>query len=76
VADRDGRTGLPTWDVFSEEELGQLRGFPEIGPGELVMYFTVAPVVSGCGIVVLLRGWPGGHPAEGKSSCARGPKHY
>jgi hypothetical protein len=34
---------MATRDVFSEEELTQLRGFPEIGRGELIRYFTLAP---------------------------------
>jgi len=34
---------MATRDVFSEEELAQLRGFPEIGRGELIRYFTLAP---------------------------------
>jgi hypothetical protein len=29
--------------VFSEEELGQLRGFPEITRAELIRYFTLTP---------------------------------
>jgi hypothetical protein len=40
---RDGRYADGNRDVFSEEELAQLRGFPEIGRGELIRYFTLAP---------------------------------
>lgn len=34
---------MATRDVFSEEELGQLRGFPEIIQAELIRYFTLTP---------------------------------
>ena len=34
---------MATRDVFSEEELGQLRGFPEITRAELIRYFTLTP---------------------------------
>ena len=34
---------MATRDVFSAEELAQLRGFPEIGRAELIRYFTLAP---------------------------------
>ena len=34
---------MATRDVFSEQELAQLRGFPEIGRGDLIRYFTLAP---------------------------------
>ncbi len=34
---------MATRDVFSEEELAQLRGFPEIGRSELIRYFTLTP---------------------------------
>ncbi len=30
-------------DVFSEDELAQLRGFPEPARAELIRYFTLAP---------------------------------
>ena len=33
---------VATRDVFSEEELARLRGFPEIGRAELIRYFTLA----------------------------------
>ena len=32
---------MATWDVFSEEELARLRGFPEITRAELIRYFTL-----------------------------------
>ncbi len=32
---------MATRDVFSEEELAQLRGFPEISRAELIRYFTL-----------------------------------
>jgi hypothetical protein len=32
---------VATWDVFSEEELARLRGFPEITRAELIRYFTL-----------------------------------
>lgn len=35
---------MATRDVFSEEELAQLRGFPEISRAELIRYFTLTPV--------------------------------
>jgi hypothetical protein len=35
---------VATRDVFSEEELGQLRGFPEINRVEPIRYFTLTPV--------------------------------
>ena len=31
----------PTRNVFSEQELAGLRGFPEIGRAELIRYFTL-----------------------------------
>ena len=34
---------MATRDVFSAEELAQLRGFPEIGRSDLIRYFTLAP---------------------------------
>ena len=34
---------MATRDVFSQEELAQLRGFPEPARAELVRYFTLAP---------------------------------
>jgi hypothetical protein len=34
---------VATRDVFSDEELGQLRGFPEISRAELIRYFTLTP---------------------------------
>ena len=34
---------MATRDVFSEEELAKLWGFPEIGPGEPIRYFTLTP---------------------------------
>ena len=34
---------MATRDVFSEDELVQLRGFPEPARAELIRYFTVAP---------------------------------
>src|SRR2546423_5154709 len=33
---------MATRDVFSEEELARLRGFPEAGRAELIRYFTLA----------------------------------
>jgi hypothetical protein len=33
---------VATRDVFSDEELQQLRGFPEAGRAELIRYFTLA----------------------------------
>lgn len=33
---------MATRDVFSDEELQRLRGFPEIGRAELIRYFTLA----------------------------------
>ena len=35
------RWRVATRDVFSEEELAQLRGFPEIGRVELIRHFTL-----------------------------------
>jgi hypothetical protein len=32
---------VATRDVFSEEELARLRGFPEITRAELIRYFTL-----------------------------------
>jgi hypothetical protein len=32
---------VATRDVFSEEELAQLRGFPETGRADLIRYFTL-----------------------------------
>jgi Domain of unknown function (DUF4158) len=37
-------TLMATRDVFSEEELARLRGFPEAGRAELIRYFTLAAV--------------------------------
>jgi hypothetical protein len=34
---------VATRDVFSQEELEQLRGFPEIGRAEFIRYFTLTP---------------------------------
>ena len=34
---------MATRDVFSEDELAQLRGFPEPARAELIRYFTLAP---------------------------------
>ncbi len=34
---------MATRDAFSEEELAQLRGFPEITRAELIRYFTPTP---------------------------------
>ncbi len=34
---------MATRAVFSEDELAQLRGFPEPARAELVRYFTLAP---------------------------------
>jgi hypothetical protein len=42
AAPREG-TPVATRDVFSEDELAQLRGFPEPARAELVRYFTLAP---------------------------------
>ena len=36
-------TPVATRDVFSEDELAKLRGFPEPARAELVRYFTLAP---------------------------------
>jgi hypothetical protein len=36
-------TPVATRDVFSEDELAQLRGFPEPARAELIRYFTLAP---------------------------------
>lgn len=33
---------MATRDVFSDEELGQLRGFPEISRAELIRFFTLS----------------------------------
>jgi hypothetical protein len=33
---------VATRDVFSEEELAQLREFPEINRADLIRYFTLA----------------------------------
>jgi len=42
MADREGDgTLMAARDVFSEEELAQLRGFPEAGRGGLIRYFTL-----------------------------------
>jgi hypothetical protein len=34
---------VATRDVFSDAELDQLRGFPEINRVELIRYFTLTP---------------------------------
>lgn len=34
---------MATRDVFSEEEMAQLRAFPQIGRAELIRYFPLAP---------------------------------
>lgn len=34
---------MATRDAFSDEELEQLRGFPEINRAELIRYFTLTP---------------------------------
>ncbi len=34
---------MATRDVFSEDELAQLRGFPEPARAELIRYFTLVP---------------------------------
>ena len=34
---------MATRDVFSEDEMAQLRGFPEPGRAELIRFFTLAP---------------------------------
>ena len=34
---------MATRDVFSEDELAQLRGFPDPARAELIRYFTLAP---------------------------------
>ena len=34
---------MATRDVFSADELVQLRGFPEIGRAELIRFFMLAP---------------------------------
>src|SRR5258708_12560673 len=36
-------TLVATRDVFSEDELAQLRGFPEPARAELIRYLTLAP---------------------------------
>jgi hypothetical protein len=36
-----GRVVVDTRDVFSEQELARLRGFPEITRAELIKYFTL-----------------------------------
>lgn len=36
-----------TRDVFSEQELGRLRGFPEITRAELIRYFTLTSAEDG-----------------------------
>jgi acyl-CoA synthetase (AMP-forming)/AMP-acid ligase II len=36
-------TQVATRDVFSEDELAQLRGFPDPARAELIRYFTLAP---------------------------------
>jgi hypothetical protein len=36
-----GVVGVATRDVFSEQEMGRLRGFPEITRAELIRYFTL-----------------------------------
>lgn len=42
-----GGTPVATRDVFSAEELAQLRGFPEIGRGELVRTALLHVLTSG-----------------------------
>jgi hypothetical protein len=37
----DGTVVVATRDVFSEQEMGRLRGFPEITRAELIRYFTL-----------------------------------
>jgi hypothetical protein len=34
---------VATREVFSEDELAQLRGFPEPACAELIRFFTLAP---------------------------------
>ena len=34
---------MATRDVFSADELAQLRGFPEIGRAELIRFFMLTP---------------------------------
>jgi hypothetical protein len=34
---------VATRDVFSADELAQLRGFPEIGRAELIRFFITKP---------------------------------
>ena len=36
-------TPVATRDVFSDDELAQLRGFPEPARAELIRYFTLGP---------------------------------
>ena len=63
---------MATRDVFSEQELAQLRGFPEIGRGDLIRYFTLAPAdeafvgkfrgrsnVLGAAVQLCMLPWPG-----------------
>ncbi|MGH3198885.1 MAG: hypothetical protein ACRDOH_34900 [Streptosporangiaceae bacterium] len=37
---------MATRDVFSADELAQLKGFPEIGRAELIRFFTLTPGVT------------------------------
>jgi hypothetical protein len=37
----DGAVVVATRDVFSDQELARLRGFPEITRAELIKYFTL-----------------------------------
>ena len=51
---------MATRDVFSADELAQLRGFPEIGRAELIRFFMLPPAdeeqVLGRNIARLLSG--------------------
>jgi len=38
-------TPVATREAFSEDELAQLRGFPEPARAELIRYFTLTPGV-------------------------------
>jgi hypothetical protein len=42
-----GVVGVATRDVFSEQELGRLRAFPEITRAELIRYFTLTSAEDG-----------------------------
>jgi hypothetical protein len=68
---------VATRDVFSEDELAQLRGFPEAVPGDLIRYFMLSTAEEtfvrkfrgqatplGAAVQLCTLPWPGYVPAE------------